>query len=132
MADNTFATAKDLSISIGDTTRTVTGRGRLGKADPIDIVKFTLLPGGSIRSIQGSLSTRGGGLRVTGFLENPLTGQILSLTAPQRFKPGTTNSREQFVGQSNPFPGPVNLYIRFDRPTQNLRYRFNINYTTLS
>jgi hypothetical protein len=122
MSDNTFATAKYIG-SFGSSGGSIIAKGKIGSFDRVDVYRFNVRAGSAFNALS-SFSVRGGSLNFSVYAKNPETNQIMfiqKLTVPSSASTATL----PFISTSE----PVTLYIKFDRPTQNVKYR--LSYTSL-
>jgi hypothetical protein len=93
----------------------------LGSSDKVDVFKFTLAPTLAFRT-SASFNSKGGNLRVSTFVQNPLTNQFVPTTNPFVLKAGRSNLPFDFQATSV----PLTFFVRFDKPTKDIKYRFTL------
>lgn len=122
MADNTFAAAKYIG-SFGASGGSVIAKGKIGNSDRVDIYRLNVRAGSAFNA-RSSFSVRGGSLDFSVYAKNPETNQITFVqkyTVPSNATTATLSFPSTSV--------PVTLYLKFDRPTQNVKY--SLSYTSL-
>jgi hypothetical protein len=83
------------------------------------VFKFTVAPTLGFRA-NSVLNSKGGNMNVSFFVLNPLNNQITPTVAPSRVKPGKSGGDFDFPATNV----PLTFFIKFDKPTQDVRYRF--------
>jgi hypothetical protein len=118
-SDNSFRKALDLGAF--SSTQPLRGSNVIGPDDKVDFVKFSLAPNPGF-SARASFNAKGGKLTAALFFRNPLNGAFTPVSTPLRLKAGKSSSDFQLPATNI----PLDLFIRFDRPTQEVNYRFSI------
>ncbi|NJR66056.1 MAG: hypothetical protein HC772_13225 [Leptolyngbyaceae cyanobacterium CRU_2_3] len=123
MADNTFATARNLGFLERGGTRTIQVKDALGSSDRADVFKFTIQPGDAFK-IRSSSQTQGGKMNFSFFVKNPISGQIAKLAGATKISgKRSTDIPVRAIPAGAP---PLDCYIAFDKPTQNVKYQFKL------
>ncbi|MBD3884710.1 hypothetical protein IFO70_23515 [Phormidium tenue FACHB-886] len=123
MADNTFATARNLGFLERGGVRTIQGKDSLAGSDRTDVYKFTIQPGAAFK-VRSSFQTQSGKMSFSFFVKNPLSGQITKLAGSKK---SSSKSSSDIPVQTIPAGAPpLDCYIAFDKPTQNLKYQFKL------
>lgn len=121
--DNSFKTARNIGTLFPSRfAQAVRASGSIGKSDRSDYYKVLLQPGFSSSIASGQLTVRGGALRYSIFAD---IGAGIQSVFRQRVTAGSyalTNDQVPLV------PSQATLYIVFDRPTRNVRYRYERTY----
>ncbi|MBW4514748.1 MAG: hypothetical protein KME11_05935 [Timaviella obliquedivisa GSE-PSE-MK23-08B] len=116
-SDNTFRKARDLGSF--NSTQALRAKDMIGPSDKADVYKFTLTPTFGFRA-SGSFKSQGGSMRFSLFLLNPLTNKPTAIAAPAIINAGKNVSNSNFPATNMPFT----FFIKFDKPTQNVKYQF--------
>ncbi|MCU0566801.1 MAG: hypothetical protein MUF49_09415 [Oculatellaceae cyanobacterium Prado106] len=120
-SDNSFRKARVIGSLGSSVTAPLRASDRLSNDDRRDVYRFNLLPGNAFQA-RSSFRSRGGSLDVQFFFRNPETRGIESLTTRQTLRPGRASN--VITLPTNQLSTPLQIFIRFDRPTRNVRYRF--------
>jgi hypothetical protein len=118
--NNTFRRATNLgAFSNSQVLRS--GSDTLGASDKADVFKFTIAPTFAFKA-SSSLKSKGGSLTVSFFFENPATGQISPTIAPAVVKAGKSGGVFDFPATNV----PLTFFVKFDKPTQDVKYSFTL------
>jgi hypothetical protein len=121
-SDNNFSKAKDLGLF--SAAQGLRGLGDLGPKDKVDVVKFTISAPTAFTA-RSSFKAKGGNLNVSFFYADPLNGgAIVALPGlpTQTFQAGKRVKGSFPITAS---PVPITVYVKFDKPTQDLKYNFS-------
>lgn len=132
MADNTFATAKNIGTLRPGRTRTIQASGAISRYDRIDIIKFTLAPRASFDSGVGTFSLRGGPIRANIYYQTPLinNNRVTAVySSPSVIRAGRERDLfDESDAISNPTSSPLTFYIKLFRPTRRAAYNFKATF----
>ncbi|HEY9628801.1 MAG TPA: hypothetical protein V6C84_15990 [Coleofasciculaceae cyanobacterium] len=127
-SDNSFATARSLgTLRAGSSPVKFRLQGSLNKRDRDDYVKLELAPGAAFSSITNLIAIKGGGIRVTSYLQFPGS-------SPQKVNSSTfaAGRRTQVTNApfSNTFGVSVQLFVqvRSLKPSKDIFYNSGITF----
>jgi hypothetical protein len=123
MADNTFATARNLGFLERGGTRTIKVKDAIGSSDRVDFLKFTIQPGAAFL-VKSSFKAQGGSLGFSFFVSDPLSGQIVKRGGLN--KASGKRSLDVPVQDIPTGAPPLDCYIKFDKPMQNVKYQLKL------
>jgi hypothetical protein len=123
MADNTFAKARNLGFLERGGMRTIKVTDGISSSDKADVYRFTIQPGAAFQ-VRSSFKAQGGAMNFSFFVQDPLSGQVRQLSGLNKVSGKKTNDTPI---QDIPAGAPaLNCFIRFDKPTQNVKYQLKI------
>jgi hypothetical protein len=122
MADNTFNTARNVGFLERGGLRPIQVKDNLSSKDRTDMLRFTVRPGLGFR-IRSSFQTQGGKMDFSLFIKDPMNGQFKKVLGPSRVSKGSKDFIVQNIPANAP---PLDFYVKFDKPTQNLKYQFKL------
>lgn len=122
--DNTFKRAQ--RIGTFSANKGIRASGTINRADKADIFRFSLVPGQAFQ-YRTFVDIRGGSCNLSFFIRNPLNGRIQKIVGPLRIPPGEGVDDSGFFAQQ---VQRGTAYIKFDRPTANVRY--SLRYAPIS
>jgi hypothetical protein len=122
MADNTFATARNLGFLERGGTRTIKVKDAISSSDRVDFLKFTIQPGASFL-VKSSFKSQGGSMNFSLFVSDPLSGQLIKRAGLKVTGKRAADIPIQEIPEGAP---PLDCYIRFDKPTQNVKYQLKL------
>lgn len=123
MADNSFTTARNLGFLERGGIRTIQVKDSLGGSDRADVYKFTIQPGAAFK-MRSSFQSQGGKMNFSFFVKDPLSGQIAKISGPKKVSgKGSSDIPVRAIPAGAP---PLDCYITFDKPTQNVKYQFKL------
>ncbi|XPM53170.1 MAG: hypothetical protein EDM05_033825 [Leptolyngbya sp. IPPAS B-1204] len=121
-SDNRFATARSLGIYRGGKLD-LKINDTLGKKDRVDIYALTVPSGVTLPSGGYSFKVDRGTIRYSLFGAVPALGIRPQFAGSRVFK---GSDRLRTVGFENPYAENLVVYIRFDRPSRDTKYRFRL------
>jgi hypothetical protein len=118
--NNTFRRATDLGVFTG-TQALRSKQDVIGASDKSDFFKFTVNPTTGFRA-SSLLRSKGGNMTVSFFIQNPATNAITLAGAPSVVRAGKTGGSFEIPAT----PAPLTVFVKFDKPTQDVKYRFTL------
>lgn len=123
MANSTFATARNLGFLERGGVNPIQVQDSLKASNRVDIFKFSIQPGPGFR-VKSSFQSKGGSMRFSFFIQDPISGQFTQLVSPKKVAgKGSTEIAVQDIPVGAP---ALDCYIKFDRPTENVKYKFTL------
>jgi hypothetical protein len=123
MADNTFATARNLGFLERGGARRINIKDSISRSDRVDFVRFTIQPGAAAL-VKSSFRVQGGSMAFSFFAADPLSGQIIKRGGLNKILGKRNNSIA--VPEIPLGAPPLDCYIKFDKPTQNIKYQLRL------
>jgi hypothetical protein len=118
--NNSFRRATDLG-TFSSTNVLRSKQDVIGTADKVDVFKFTVNPTLAFKA-SSSLRSKGGNMTVSFFFQNPLTNAITPTVAPSVVRAGRSGGNFDFPATNV----PLTFFVKFDKPAQDVRYRFTL------
>jgi hypothetical protein len=123
MANSTFATARNLGFLERGGVKNLQGQDSLGGSNRSDVFGFSIQPGLGFK-VRSSFQAQGGKMGFSFFVQDPMSGQITKLAGSKKVSGRGTSD---VVIRDTPQGAPaLNCYIKFDKPTENIKYKFKL------